>query len=243
MATLTGRLIKQYVESGELGICPFDETRIEPASYDARLGSKILASPLGPTELGEVIQLTEEDSTYEILTGQMVAVMSHERFEIPLDLVCGNFGIRSHFARRGIIPFGGTQLDPGWRGNLILNLQNVGPEPVAISLGEPLFTIQFDRLEEPAEQYSGPHQDQHDFPSDQVDFILSARTTSLAEIPTMRSSIERLQVMLEDIHEHLFDPDRELEVAPAVRDRLLRSLESSPEELLTSEQFWARPGV
>ena len=243
MATLTGRLIKEYVRSGGLVIDPFDESQVEPASYDARLGAKILASPLGPSELGEVIQLTEENSTYEIPTGQMVAVMSHERFHIPLDLVCGNFGIRSYFARRGIIPFGGIQLDPGWRGNLILNLQNVGPEPVSINLGEPLFTIQFDRLEEPAEQYSGPHQDQHDFPSDQVEFILSARTTSLAEIPKMRSSIEKLHVMLEDIREYLFDPDKELEVAPAVRDRLLRSLKESPEELLTSEQFWARLGV
>ena len=59
----------------------------------------------------------------------------------------------------------------------------------------------------------------------------------------MRNNIERLQVMLEDIQEYLFDPDGELEVTPEVRDRLLASLKAPPEELLTSEEFWARPGV
>ena len=238
MATLTGRLIKKYVESGNLVIDPFDERQVEPASYDARLGPKILASPLGPTEHGRFIDLSSENPVYEIPTGQMVAVMSRERFELPLNLVCGNFGIRSHFARRGIIPFGGIQLDPGWRGKVILNLQNVGPEPIAVSLDEPFFTIKFDRLEAQADQYQGPHQDQNDFPSDQVEFILTARTTSLAEIPKLRNDILRQNVLIEEIFELLPDPDEGLEVSPMIRERLLRSREVPAEELLDSEQFW-----
>ena len=240
MGTLTGRLIRQYVERGDLGIDPFDELRVEPASYDAGIGSPILASPLGPTELGEVIQLTSERQSYDIRTGQMVAVISQETFSFPLDLVCGNFGIRSHFARRGLISFGGAQLDPGWRGRIIMCLQNVGPEPIPVTLGESFFTIQFDRLEEPAEEYAGPHQDQLDFPPDQVAFILSARTTSLAEIPRLRSDIEGLRMAIEDLHDIFPDPDEGLEIRPEIRERLLQARSETPME---AADFWARMGL
>ncbi|MFQ5826120.1 MAG: hypothetical protein ACE5IA_02075, partial [Dehalococcoidia bacterium] len=159
MGTLSGRQIVQLVKAGKLVIDPFDESLVQPATYDLRLGSKVLASPLGPDELGATIELNEKSPSYKIQTGQMVAVISAERLELPLDICGGAFGIRSEYARRGIIAFGGVQLDPGWKGRLTLNLQNVGPEPVTIIFNAPLFTVAFNRLDEPAaEGYSGKHQ-------------------------------------------------------------------------------------
>ena len=113
MGALTGRQIKALVEAGHLVIDPFDQQLIEPASYDLRLGSKILASPLGPDELGRVIELNQNVPEYKIQTGQMVAVMSRERMEFPLDLCSNSFGIRSEFVRKGLHCFGGPHLDPG----------------------------------------------------------------------------------------------------------------------------------
>ena len=76
---------------------------------------------------------------------------------------------------------------------------NVGPEPVTLTLHEPLYSVEFARLEEDAEfPYSGPYQDQDDFPADQYNYILSARTTSLAEIPTFRKDIRRLNALIEE---------------------------------------------
>jgi len=223
MSALSGKKIVELVKDGILKIEPFDPKLIQPASYDLRLGPKILASPLSSEKLGIVIQLTEKDPSYQIQSGQMVGVLSLEKLKVPLE-ICGRFGIRSTFARRGINAFGGLQLDPGFRGRLTMNLLNVGPEPVAITLHEPLFTVEFQRLEEPADvEYSGPYQDQDDFPADQYNYILSARTTSLAEIPLLRKEMTRLSALIEDLEESLPDPDEGLELRPEIKERLLKS--------------------
>lgn len=223
MSALSGKKIAELVKNGILIIDPFDTKLIQPASYDLRLGPKILASPLSSEKLGIVIQLTEKDPSYQIQSGQMAGVLSLEKLKVPLE-ICGRFGIRSTFARRGINAFGGLQLDPGFRGRLTMNLLNVGPEPVTITLHEPLFTVEFQRLEEPADvEYSGPYQDQDDFPADQYNYILSARTTSLAEIPLLRKEMTRLSALIEDLEESLPDPDEGLELRPEIKERLLKS--------------------
>lgn len=237
MAVLSGKQIGQLVHAKKLTISPFDEQLVHPATYDLRLGSRILASPLGPEKLGAVVDLTPEQPSYQIQSGQMVGVISYERLELPLD-ISGRFGIRSTFARLGINAFGGVQLDPGFRGRLIMNLLNVGPEPVPISLHQPTFTVEFERLDEAAEKaYSGPYQDQDDFPSDQYNFIISARTTSLAEIPTLRQEVVRLNVLIEQFQELLADPDEGLEVKREVKERLLGLTSTPPERLLTIQEI------
>ena len=74
MGVLSGRQIKELVKSGKLVIEPFDETLVQPATYDLRLGSKILASPLSADKLGVVIELTKDKPNYEIQSGQMVGI-------------------------------------------------------------------------------------------------------------------------------------------------------------------------
>jgi dCTP deaminase len=233
MATLPGSRIRALVEARKLVIDPFDEKLVQPATYDLRLGPKILASPLSPEIRGMVVQLSEQSPSYNIQSGQMVGVISAEWLELPLD-ICGTFGIRSEFARRGLNAFGGLQLDPGFKGRLILNLLDIGPEPITITVGIPLFSVEFQRLEEPAEApYSGAYQGQEDFPADQYDFILKARTTSLADIPTLRQEVARLNGLIEELEEKLPDPDEGLELRPEVEERLRRSLVAPRDSLLS----------
>lgn len=243
MGALNGNQIRSLVKEGRLVIEPFDDRMVQPASYDLRLGPNILASPLGPDELGREIELTEHAPTYAIQTGQMVAVMSKEQIAIPLEMCSNSFGIRSEFVRKGLHCFGGPHLDPGWRGHLIVSLQNVGPEPITIELNQPFFTVTFDRLEqavEPDQGYEGDHQDQDDFPQDQKTYILSARTTSLAEIPTLRENVARLTVLVEELTDKLPDPDAGLELNEELLKRLHDSLETPRESLLTPEQMRSR---
>lgn len=223
MGVLSGRQISNLVKEGRLIIKPFEPALVQPASYDLRLGSKILASPLSAEVHGMVIELTEKEPSYKIHSGQMVGVLSFERMELPLN-ICGRFGIRSNFARRGINAFGGLQLDPGWRGRLNLNLLNVGPEPIIITLHEPLFSVEFQKLDEDAEEYSGSFQDQDDFPAEQYNYILSARTTSLAEIPLLRKEMVRVSALMEELIEEYFpDPDEGFELRPEIKEKLLKS--------------------
>jgi len=203
---------------------------VQPATYDLRVGGKVLASPLSPAILGMTVELNDNSPSYDMQSGQMISVLSFERMRVPLD-ICGRFGVRSSFARRGVNAFGGLQLDPGFRGRLVMNLLNVGPEAIRITLRDPLFSVEFSRLEEPAEEgYVGMYQDQDDFPPEQYDFILNARTTSLAEIPLLRLELSRLNlvieglhVVIEELHEHLPDPDAGWELRPEIEERLLKS--------------------
>jgi dCTP deaminase len=176
MSILTGRQIRELAFSGQFLIDPFDDSLVEPATYDLRLFHKVLASPVGETQLGKVIDLREYPNGFKVLSGQMIAVLSLERINLPLNIV-GRFGIRSSLARKGMNAFGGVQLDPGFRGRLMMNLVNVGQGPIPINNEDPLFSVEFSRLEENVEQgYSGPFQDQDDFPADQYNYILSAGT-------------------------------------------------------------------
>ena len=205
MGVLNGNQIKKLVGEGGLIIDPFDERMIQPASYDLRLGPEILASPLGPNALGEEVTLGSSNPTYAIQTGQMVAVMSKEHIELPLDICSNSFGIRSEFVKKGLLCFGGPHLDPGWKGHLIVTLQNIGPEPMVLTVDQPFFTVTFDQLDEPVEPgnaYSGSHQDQDGFPEDQVDYILTARITSLAEIPSLRDNFAILAAEIPSLREN-----------------------------------------
>jgi len=240
MGILSDRQIKKMAESRELTIDPYTPEQVQPASYDLRIATKILASPVSPEKLGRVVVLTKEKPTYNILSGQMVGVLSYEKLDIPLDL-CARFGIRSSFARLGINAFGGLQLDPGFRGRLTMNLLNVGPEPVPLRLNDVLFSIEFERLDEPAEvAYSGPYQDQEDFPEDQYNFIIQAHTTSLAEIPTLRMEVSRLNDLLEEFEEILPDPDEGLELRPEIVERLRKSRALPSSSLISLDEMRRR---
>lgn len=243
MAILSGAQIERLVIAGELIIEPFDEKLVQPATYDLRLGSKILASPLSRDIGGAVMELNDKSPTYNIQSGQMVGAISAERLRLPLD-ICGRFGIRSALARHGVNAFGGLQLDPGFEGRLIMNLLNVGPEPVTLSLGEPLFSVEFHRLEQPAASgYSGAYQYQHDFPAEQYAFILHARTTSLAEIPTLRQEVARLNVLIQDLQERLPDPDEGLELKPEIEETLRQSLATPQGSLLSIDDVRRELGL
>ncbi len=240
MGVLSGAQIKRMVESGELLIEPFEDELVQPATYDLRVGHKILASPLSPEILGATVELNDKTNSYNIQSGQMISVLSFEKLELPLT-VCGRPGIKSSFARQGINAFGGVQLDPGFRGRLFLNLLNVGPEAVAVTQLEPMFTVEYQRLEEPAELgYVGSYQDQDDFPPDQYDFILNARTTSLAEIPTLRLEVSRLNVLIQELEEKLPDPDEGLDLRSDVEERLQASLGKSGDALVSIEDIRER---
>lgn len=227
MGVLSGRQIREFVGSGKLHIDPFDESLVQPATYDLRLGVKVLAGPLSADRSGAVIELTEGNRSCDIQSGQMVAVLSLEKLNVPLE-ISGRFGIRSAIARKGINAFGGVQLDPGFRGRLTMTLLNVSAKPVTLTLHEPIFSVEFTRLEEEAEVgYAGPYQDQDDFPADQYDYVLSARVTSLAEIPAFRQDIHRLNALVEELQRKIADPDGRLELRPEVEKRLTRLSKSS----------------
>jgi len=197
MTVIAGKTIKRLVEEGKLRIEPFHEDAMEPASYDLRLGYKVLVSPvLG--EKGKIVDLRKEkDHSYLIQNGQFVSVLTEEKLALPNDF-CGRFGLRSAYTRKGLLSFGGLQIDPGWRGHLVISLFNIGPEPVEIRLGEKIFTVEFHNLDEATDKPYGSepqqiYQDQDDFPQSDIRYILNAKTISLAELASIKSRVDLLE--------------------------------------------------
>lgn len=238
MAILSDNAIRHLVETGELLIEPFYEDALQPASYDLRLGRRALISPKGE-ERGRAVDLDKEkDQMLSILPGQYVAILTDEKLRLP-NYICARFGLKSNLARKGLMSFGGIQVDPGFEGRLAISLFNVGPEIIQIKQSPPAFTIEFNKLEEPvAKPYSGEYQHQDDFPAEQYNFILGAHTVSLADIPDLKEQIRELNnrlaivdVLREDIEELLVDVDQGLELKDELRERLKQYMRLSRKEV------------
>lgn len=203
---------------------------------------RALVSPVGE-ERGEVKDLREErENTYGIKTGQFVSVMTEEWFSFPND-ICGRFGLRSEYVRKGLIAFGGLQIDPGWSGRLVILLFNIGPEPAPIKLGEKMFTIEFHRLETPTQNpYKGRYQNQTYFPSEDINFILRARTVSLAEIKPIKEEISWLKSELDSLKSELLEIKPEVKVLSGRRlppqfGRDMEKFNVIKKELLKDEKY------
>ena len=188
-------LIKLY-ESGVKLIAPLHRDSLEPASYDMHLHWRLLVSPTRH-ERGRSIDLREEpNNRFLIGTGRLVGVLTEEVFDMPLD-VSGRFGLRSEFTRQGLVAFGGIQIDPGFQGRLAMSLFHTGPEPIELVTGQKMFTVEFNRLEEPASKgYSGIYQGHRDFHPSHERFILMANTSSLSEVHQLPEQLENLSLRL-----------------------------------------------
>jgi len=127
--------IRRRVREGSLVIEPFDEGCLNPAGYDARLGSAIKLPP-----------------------GQRGLAYTLERFELPLD-VAGLIYLRSSLAREGLLGSFAV-IDPGFRGNLTLPVFNAGDSVVEVEGGERFVQVVFLSLMSPASRgYAGRYQD------------------------------------------------------------------------------------
>jgi dCTP deaminase len=94
-----------------------------------------------------------------LLSGQSALAHTVEDFHLPDDVV-GYVIDKSTWARRHVTAFN-TLLDPGWHGNLTLELVNLGVTPVEIAAGDPICQIAFHWLDEASElPYQGKYQAQ-----------------------------------------------------------------------------------
>jgi dCTP deaminase len=175
---LNHEMIDRLISDGKLKIQNYDKTSLSPASYDAHLGKKAFVS----SEKAKID--VEAKGNLLLQAGDFAVVSTYERFEFPLDLV-GHIGIRSHYARKGIIQLSGPQIDPGFCGVLVVGLFNSSPRDIIIPYKEPLLTIEFVRLIEPAKKgYCGPYQEQEDIPTADMEWLVETKGMSFAQVIT-----------------------------------------------------------
>ena len=173
---LPKKKILEYIKGNKLISENFSENNLEPASYDIRLGNEGITSSskkkINIKELGYLI----------IEPGEYAVFLSLEIFNMPLDII-GNIGMTSKHARRGLILLYGLQIDPGYKGVLILRAFNTSTTKIVLSYREKIAMVQFIQLIVPAEVgYTGKFQDQLQIPPEDITQIIEAEGMTMGNV-------------------------------------------------------------
>lgn len=173
---LAHQQIKEAYQRGDIVISPFDESQIEAASYDLRVGEQ------GATTTTRKLVNIKENGYILIEPGDFGVVICLEEIKLGPQYA-GRIGLRSKFARKGLIATTGPQIDPGYHGRLIIGITNLTPQRVSLSYGEGFITIEFHRLEQATiKPYAGPYQDKLKLGPDEIAFIVEQESMALSEV-------------------------------------------------------------
>jgi dCTP deaminase len=163
---LSDRDIRAALESGRLRIKPYDAACLQPSSVDLHLDHSFRVFRNNRYAFIDVRQpqpdLTElvtikDDEPFVLHPGEFVLGQTLEWVELPDDLVSRLEG-KSSLGRLGLLIHSTAgYVDPGWKGNLTLELSNVANLPISLYYGMKIGQISFLRMSSPVERpYGSP---------------------------------------------------------------------------------------
>jgi dCTP deaminase len=180
---LTDEDIKAAITSGDISIEPFDEGQIQPASIDLRVGDE------GATTKHKRKIKIDEAGLIILEPGDFGVITILEKVKFGAQYV-GRLGLRSKYARKGLIATTGPQIDPGFEGSITLGLANLTPKSVSLSHRDDILTLEIHRLEKPAAKpYSGPYQRKYGLTTDDLDAIAEGDGMAFSEVLTSLRSL------------------------------------------------------
>ncbi len=161
---LSDRTINTMLAEGTLEISPLTEGQIQPASVDIRLGrtfSVVEDFSTGVITMdNEIKYKTIETDTYVLLPGQFVLATTMEYFALPDDLTAFVEG-RSSLGRMGLFIQNAGWVDPGFRGEITLELFNANRCAIELKAGRRVGQLVFARMDQAAlNPYNGKYQEQ-----------------------------------------------------------------------------------
>ena len=164
-SVLSDGTIRRLVDEGRIVIKPWEPALVQPASVDLRLGDsfrvfsnhKVTKIDLreGPAQnLTEEVVVTEEEG-FVIHPGEFCLGRTAEWVELPDDVVARIEG-KSSLGRLGLIVHATAGfIDPGWKGTLTLELNNLTRVPIKLYPGLLIAQLSFMTLDKPAERPYG----------------------------------------------------------------------------------------
>lgn len=161
---LSDKTISRLMAEGTLGIAPLESDQIQPASVDIRLGhtySIIEDTSDGIIKLDQNITYkTIQADRYLLLPGQFVLATTMEYFRLPDDLTAFVEG-RSSIGRLGLFIQNAGWVDPGFEGEITLELFNANRCAIELCAGRRVGQLVFAQLDQKAENpYRGKYQGQ-----------------------------------------------------------------------------------
>jgi dCTP deaminase len=170
-SVLSDGTIVEMVQAGRIRVDPWDPKLVQPASVDLRLGDSFrvfhnhLASAIDlrrpPDNLTEEVIVPEGES-FVIHPGEFCLGRTLEWVELPDDIVARIEG-KSSLGRLGLIVHATAGFcDPGWKGTLTLELNNLTRIPIILHPGLPIAQLSFMTLDRPAlRPYGSPDLGSH----------------------------------------------------------------------------------
>ena len=134
-------------------ITPFDDTRIDCAAYQLRLGPEIYVSPASEAKDAKQVTISSlgENEAFTIPSGQFAFLMTEEIVTVPADAIAF-ISIRATVKFKGLVNVSGFHVDPGYSGRLIFSVFNAGPAQVHLKRGDECFLIWFASLDRTSER-------------------------------------------------------------------------------------------
>lgn len=149
-------------------VSPYAEDRVQPSSYDVALGNSfrvpeyydVLRVDLADPPTGMMHEIHVEDDGYLMIhPGDFVLASTKEWVELPNDLVCRLEG-KSSVGRLGLLIHATAGfIDPGFKGNITLEMTNFLRVPIQVRPGQMIAQLAFQTLTtEVDEPYRGRYQ-------------------------------------------------------------------------------------
>ena len=161
---LSDKSIKKYLESGELLIEPLEPRQIQPASVDIRLGHNFLRldeNNFGTMTMTDEIEYTRFECDELIIpSGSFLLATTMEYIRLPNNLTAFVEG-RSSIGRMGLFIQNAGWVDPGFEGEITLELYNANRLPIRLEAGRRICQLVFAAMDDEAENpYCGKYQKQ-----------------------------------------------------------------------------------
>ena len=150
---LSDKTIEKLLAEGSLAIEPLEPEQIQPASVDIRLGDTfgiVEDTPSGIVGLeDEIAYKTIRTDRYILLPGQFVLATTMEYVRLGADLTAFVEG-RSSLGRMGLFVQNAGWVDPGFEGEITLELFNANRCALELRSGRRVGQLVFAQLDEAA---------------------------------------------------------------------------------------------
>jgi dCTP deaminase len=169
---LSDKTLKEMISSGRLGITPINEDSVQPASIDCRLGSDFLVvedRQMHTIDLNtEILYRQIQGPTITIPPHSFLLATTMEYIKLPNDLTAFVEG-RSSIGRIGLFIQNAGWVDPGFEGQITLELYNANSLPIRLEAGRRICQLVFCRMDQAAATpYHGKYQGQINATGSQV---------------------------------------------------------------------------
>ncbi len=161
---LSDGTIKQMLKDGSLTIDPIREEAIQPASVDCYLGNHFLIvdhNHMDSIRLDSQIKYREVECEHiTIPANSFLLATTKEYFKLPSNIMAMVEG-RSSVGRTGLFIQNAGLVDPGFEGNITLELYNANSLPIKLDAGRRICQIVFYKMDKDVlNPYNGKYQGQ-----------------------------------------------------------------------------------